>query len=169
LHEVLATCDKHLLSHGGHAMAAGLRIAAKDVDAFTDAFLAQAARRLTASDMIPRLDIDEEIDLELLQSDVVEAIHRMAPFGIGNPRPLLATQPVELVDAPRVVGQGGQHLQFTVRQGRTHRKAIAFGRGQHADELAEHRRLRLAFEPIINEWNGQRSVELKVVDWKWAE
>ena len=169
LHEVLAECGQHLVSHGGHAMAAGLRITAECVGSFTDAFLATAARRLTAADMLPRLDIDEEIELEQMQSDVVDQIRRMAPFGPGNPRPTLAAGPVDLVDEPRAVGQGGQHLQFSVRQGGTYRKAIAFGRGQHLAELAEHRRLRLAFEPIINEWNGQRKVELKVVDWQWAE
>lgn len=62
----------------------------------------------------------------------------------------------------------GAHLQFTVRQQAAHRKAIAFGQGARAGELAEHRRLRIAFEPILNEWNGQRKVELKVIDWKPA-
>ena len=73
---------------------------------------------------------------------------------------------VELVDAPRVVGRGGAHLQFTVRQQNAYRKAIAFGQGAHAAHLAEHRHVRLAFEPLINEWNGQRKAELKVIDWK---
>ena len=80
------------------------------------------------------------------------------------------------VDMPRAVGGAGQHLQFTVRQPLTRegradnsfRKAIAFNRGTHATELAERRRIRLAFEPILNEWNGQRKVELKVVDWKYV-
>ena len=45
-------------------------------------------------------------------------------------------------------------------------RSIAFGAGPQAAELAEQRRLRLAFEPIINEWNNQRKVELKVIDWQ---
>jgi hypothetical protein len=39
---------------------------------------------------------------------------------------------------------------------------------RHA-ELADHHRLRLAFEPLINDWNNQRRVELRVLDWKWAD
>ena len=119
--------------------------------------------------MRPKLHLDDEVALEELTTEVVGAILRLAPFGTDNPRPRLATTTVELVDQPRVVGQNGAHLNFTVRQQNTYRKAIAFGCGSQAAELAEHRRLRVAFEPIMNEWNGQRKVELKVLDWKPAE
>lgn len=169
LHEVLACCGEHLLSHGGHAMAAGVRVAADRVDAFTEAFLAEAARRLTPKDLCPRLYLDDEVELTDLTIDVVDALQRMAPHGTGNPAPRLATGVVELAEPPRVVGKAGNHLQMMVRQGREHRKAIAFNRGDQAEQVNEVRRLRLAFEPIINEWNGRRSVELKVVDWKFGD
>jgi single-stranded-DNA-specific exonuclease len=169
LHEVLACCGQHLLSHGGHAMAAGVRLTADHVDAFSEAFLAEAGRRLTPKDLRPRLHLDDEVDLADLTIDIVETLQRMAPHGTGNPAPRLATPLLELAEPPRIVGKSGNHLQMTVRQGREYRKAIAFGRGEHAERVNEHRRLRLAFEPIINEWNGRRSVELKVVDWKLGE
>jgi single-stranded-DNA-specific exonuclease len=166
LHEVLEACGQHLLSHGGHAMAAGLKLRADQVEPFTAAFLAEAARRLTPRDLRPKLHLDDEVELRQLTTDVVESLQRLAPHGPGNAAPRLATTAVELADAPRVVGRAGSHLQFTVRQGADYRKAIAFGCGMHAGELAERRRLRLAFEPLINEWNGRRSVELRVIDWK---
>jgi single-stranded-DNA-specific exonuclease len=169
LHEVLACCGEHLLSHGGHAMAAGVRLTADRVDAFTEAFLAEAARRLTPRDLRPRLRLDDEVELSDLTIEVVEMLQRMAPHGTGNPAPRLATSTLELAEPPRVVGKAGNHLQMTVRQGREYRKAIAFGRGEHAERVNEQRQLRLAFEPIINEWNGRRSVELKVVDWKLGQ
>ena len=169
LHEVLQSCDAHLQSHGGHAMAAGVRLAAEQVEPFTRAFLAEAGRRLTPKDLRPKLHLDDEVELSALTTDVVESLQRMAPHGPGNRTPRLATTEIELVDAPRVVGKAANHLQFTVRQGSDYRKAIAFGFGAYADTLAEHTRLRVAFEPIINEWNGRRSVELKVIDWKLGE
>lgn len=168
LHEVLDCCKPHLLSHGGHAMAAGVRIAADQVEPFTHAFLAEAARRLTPTDLTPKLHLDDEVLLNDLTADVVTTLDKLAPFGIGNPRPRLATGEVELVDAPRAVGKSGNHLQFTVRQGSVYRKAVAFNAGEQLQALSEARKLRLAFEPLINEWNGQRKVELKVVDWKPA-
>lgn len=168
LNEVLADCAEHLLSCGGHAMAAGLRIAADRVEPFTEAFLHQAEQRLTPADLIPKLRLDAEVQLGELTLDLVAALHRMAPFGIGNPKPRLAVGPVELAEEPRVVGQGGKHLQFTVRQDGVFRKAIAFGRGDEIDNILDHRQLQIAFEPLINEWNGRKSVELRVIDWRPA-
>ena len=169
LHEVLTECEEHLISHGGHAMAAGVKIKPDQVAAFTDAFLAQAAQRLTSADLVPKLHLDDEVALGDLTPELVDAIQRMGPFGVGNRKVKLATRRVELVEQPRAVGQGAQHLQFTVREDRIYRKAIAFGRGSRIDELRDHPTLRLAFEPIINEWNGRRNVDLKVADWKWDE
>jgi single-stranded-DNA-specific exonuclease len=166
LHEVLESCSQHLISHGGHAMAAGLRLKAEDVDAFTDAFLAEAARRLTLQDLCPKLHLDDEVPLGELVVPAVELLQRLAPFGPDNPRVRLATTPVTLVGAPRAVGTNGQHLQFSVQQGREQRKAIAFGRGRDAAALADCPQLRVAFEPLINEFNGQRRVELRVLDWQ---
>lgn len=168
LHEVLTACREHLLSFGGHAMAAGVRIAADQLDAFTAAFLAEAANRLTPADLRPRLHLDDEVTLGELSTELVDAVLRLAPFGPGNERPCLATQTVELADTPRVVGQNGNHLQLRVRQAGVYRKAIAFGFGAQAERIAEHTHLRLAFEPLVNEWNGRRSVELQVIDWKPA-
>ena len=166
LHQALEKCGQHLISHGGHAMAAGVKLRTEQVEGFTQAFLAEAGRRLTPRDLRPKLYLDDEVTLAEVTTDVVEALQRMAPFGPGNPAPRLATGVVDLAEAPRVVGSAGNHLQLTIRQGSTYRKAIAFGYGRRANELAEQRQLRLAFEPIINEWQGRRSVELRVIDWK---
>ncbi len=169
LHEVLAECSEALESFGGHAMAAGVRLHESQVPRFTELFQQQAARRLTPADLKPRLRLDAEIELARLTTELVEGIRRLAPFSIGNPRPKLATAPVELVEPPRAVGRNGSHLAFVVRDGRTVRRAIAFGRGSLAGWLAEQRRVRLAFEPMINEFNGRRRVELRVLDFKAAE
>jgi len=149
-------------------MAAGVKVRADRIEAFTEAFLAQAAQRLTPVDLRPKLHLDDEITLDELTPEVVLDLQRLAPFGEGNPRPKLATSVVELAEPPRAVGRGAAHLQFTVRQNGAYRKAIAFGRGPEADWLAEQGRIRLAFEPILNEWNGQRKVELKTIDWQSA-
>ncbi len=174
LHEALAACADHLISSGGHAMAAGLRVRRDRIDAFADAFQAEAAQRLTQRDLLPKLMLDDEVRLSELLPESVEAMHRLGPFGAGNPRPRLATAEVELSAPPRVVGKGN-HIQLFVRENGGAsgaggiRKAIAFNAGRFAPEFNDHQRMRLAFEPILNEWNGRRSVELRVLDWKWCD
>jgi len=165
LHEALECCGEHLLSHGGHAMAAGLRIAAERVEAFRAAFERRAADLLTAADLERRVRIDEIVPLAQVDLELLEALRRMAPFGPGNPRPCLCVEGVQLVGLPTRIGAGGAHLAFTVRDGDTHRRAIEFGGAARFEELADAPRIRVAFEPTLNEWNGRRSAELRVVDW----
>jgi single-stranded-DNA-specific exonuclease len=164
LHKALHECGEHLVSYGGHAMAAGLRIAADRVAAFTAAFIGRANQTLTAADLKPTLHLDAEASLTELSEPVVEAILGLGPFGVDNPKPKFATGWIELVGSPRPVGQDGDHLQFTVRERQCVRKAIAFRQAQRAKALTDARRCRLAFEPIINEFAGRRAVELQVVD-----
>lgn len=165
LHEALQACAAHLIGFGGHAMAAGVRVESANMDAFTAAFQAEAAQRLTAADLRPKLRLDDEAPLRELSVSAVTALRRMAPFGPGNARPRFASAPLELAEPPKVVGNG-KHLALVVREGGTVRRAIAFGRGPDAAALEECARLRLAFEPQVSVWQGRERVELKVVDWK---
>jgi single-stranded-DNA-specific exonuclease len=167
MHEALAACGHHLISHGGHAMAGGLKIRADAVAEFAGAFVALANNSLSGSALRARLNIDGEVDLHELDETTVAALLRLGPFGEGNPSPVLATDWVDLGADPRCVGKSGEHLQLTVRQNGSMLKGIAFGAAEHLSSLKDHRRCRLAFAPIINEFKGRRSVELQVVDFKF--
>jgi single-stranded-DNA-specific exonuclease len=169
LHEALAACSEHLLAHGGHARAAGLRIKAECVAAFTEAFVRYAGNCLSGTACRPKLKIDATARLMELDDPTVAAILGLGPFGEGNPQPLLASEWLDLVEEPRCVGKSGEHVQLVLRDGDVTRKAIAFGAADHVPALQEHRRCRVAFEPIINEFNGRRRVELQVVDFKFPE
>ncbi len=169
MYQALERCADHLIGFGGHAMAAGLRIKADAVSAFTEAFIAHANNTLTALDLMPKVRLEGEVGLDEFTEPVVADLQRLGPFGQANPKPKWATNWVELAGEPRIVGKSGDHLQLTVRDGRTIRKAIAFGRADCEQLLRDHRRCRLAFEPIVNEFNGARTVELQVVDFQWPQ
>lgn len=167
LHEALGACREHLLTYGGHAMAAGLRIEAGRVDAFREALAARAGSLLTPQDMRQKLAIDDVASLGHLDEPLVADMGRLEPFGAGNPSPLLATEMLELAAEPRAVGNGEKHLQVTLRDGRRQCKGIAFGQANLRPQLLDHRRCRVAFRPIINEWNGRRSVEMQISDFQF--
>lgn len=169
LHAALAASGKLLTSFGGHAMAAGLRIAEANVDAFTEAFVATANNRITHEDLVPKIRLDAEISLSALSLQVVESVSALGPFGNGNPKPKLATQWLELAEEPRLVGRDSAHLSARFREGGVQIKSIGFGLGEQIEALKNHRRCRVAFEPIINEWNGRRTVEMQVLDMKFPE
>jgi single-stranded-DNA-specific exonuclease len=167
LHQALAACGRHLISHGGHAAAAGLKIEESKLEAFRADFCEHVAGEMSQEDRIAEVQIDAEATLSQLTLKTLEQIEKLAPFGNANPRPVLCASGVTLADAPRRMGNGERHLSVRVRQHGVTVRGVAFGQGEAADELARMEApLDLAFRPVINEFNGRRNVEMHLVDWR---
>jgi len=164
IHAAFTACAGHLTTYGGHAMAAGLRLATERVEAFRDDLVAVANAALGVEDLTPVLDLEADLDLDELTPNLVEQIDRLAPFGRANPRPALRVRAAQLANPPRTVGSGGKHLTLMVRQGRATVRGIAFNRGEFARRLWQGQTLDLAVRPKLNRFNGRTSVELEVVD-----
>jgi single-stranded-DNA-specific exonuclease len=167
LHEGLSACSELLNAFGGHSHAAGLEVARDRVPALKRRINEYARGVLKAEDMVPRMSVDMEVTLDQMTRDVVKEVHLLEPHGYGNPSPVMATSNLRLAGEPRIIGKTGEHLSFYVLQGgKGSLKAIAFGMADRYEELALNRRrpFSLAFEPIINEWQGRESVELQVRD-----
>jgi single-stranded-DNA-specific exonuclease len=160
----LGRCSEHLAQFGGHPMAAGLRIDPNKIPAFVEAFVSVANNAITGADLRLKLRIDAEVELSVLNMSTAEALVGMGPFGSGNPSPRLATGWVDLASEPRCVGKTQKHVQATFSDGGSILKAIAFGQADKIDLLKKHRRCRVAFKPIINDFNGRRTVEMEVLD-----
>lgn len=170
LHEALTASSEHLLSHGGHAKAAGLKIRESNLDVFRADFCEHVAGVVSEEDRIPEVCIDAEAPLSQLTLATVQQIEQLAPFGQGNPRPILCASGVDLAEPPRRIGRGERHMSLKVRQHGVTLRAMAFGQGEAADELAKiGAPLDIAFKPVINEFRGRRSVEMHLVDWRVAE
>jgi single-stranded-DNA-specific exonuclease len=165
LHEALHTCREHLVSHGGHAAAAGFRIHHDAVERFRERFCAHAAQHFGARPPGPRLVIDAEVPLSALTPGLVEALAQLEPYGAGNVQPLFLAGGLQVTGEPRKVGGGERHLSFRVRQMERDVRVIAFGMADRAEELmADGGRCCLVFTPRINEWQGRRTVELEARD-----
>ena len=170
LHAALEACSQHLISHGGHAAAAGLRIEERQLDDFRAEFCEYAAREITGAQRTAELRIDAEAPLSAFTMEAVGQMEQLAPFGKGNDRPLLCTSGVNLTEPPRAIGSGGRHLAMRLVQHGVAFRTVAFGGGQWADELtATEEPLDVAFRPVVNTFRGRRTVELHLVDWKRSE
>lgn len=167
LHAALEACSQHLLAHGGHAAAAGLKIEPSKVDAFRADFCEHAAIEIDHAQRTAELWIDAEVPLGSLSLQVVEQIERMSPFGQGNRRPLFCASSVQLAEPPKPMGEGGRHLSFRLQQGQTGIRGVAFGAAEWLEELQKHDGpVDIAFRPVINEFRGNRKVELQLTDWR---
>ncbi|HEY1379236.1 MAG TPA: single-stranded-DNA-specific exonuclease RecJ [Gemmataceae bacterium] len=168
LHEALAHCGEHLVSHGGHAAAAGFRVHPDRIDALREQFRDYAARHFPAGGPpAPTLVLDAEVPLSALTPGLLSQIDKLEPYGAQNPRPKFLAADLEVVGEPRRIGGGERHLTFRVRQGTTAVRCIAWGMAERLDELmSRERRCCLAATPKVNEWNGYRAVELEVADFQ---
>ncbi len=167
LAHALDACGEFLETHGGHEMAAGLRLETSRLEDFRRAFSAHADSVLEPEMRSPQLRIDCLAELRELSPALIAELGRLGPFGQSNRRPLLACRDVKVLPGPRRVGKSADHLQFQVRQGDRVLKCIAFGCGDLADQLAGGGRVDLAFEPSLNEYNGYTNVQLEVKDFQF--
>ncbi|QDV22126.1 single-stranded-DNA-specific exonuclease RecJ [Aureliella helgolandensis] len=168
LHEALQQCQELLISGGGHAAAAGLKIEEANVAAFRSAFLEAVSEQGEAAGARPELSFDAEATFSHLDLATVSQIEQMGPFGMGNPRPVFCALGVALVEPPKPLGTTGRHLSVQLVQYDKKMRAVSFGT---ADEwLAELEQVQapidLAFRPVINEFRGFRKVEIHMVDWR---
>ena len=167
LHAALETCSEHLVSHGGHAAAAGLKIDEAKLDVFRGQFCEHAAGEISASARRAELRIDAEVSFSELTSGAVADIERLAPFGHSNPRPLLCTSNVTLGEPPKRIGRSERHLALRLVQHGVQLRAVAFGGGEWEGPLAEAGGpIAVAFRPFVNHFRGRKSVELQVCDWQ---
>lgn len=168
LHEALKACDDLLVGHGGHAMAAGARLRPEHLDAFRERFQAHAAKHFpTGGPPAPRLRLDAEVPLSALTWGLLRDLDKLEPYGAENVRPRFLAGGLEIVGEPRRIGVEERHLSFRVKQNGAAVRAVAWGMGPRLDELMSGgRRVCLAFTPKVNEWNGNKTIELEVSDFQ---
>lgn len=164
LSRALEACQEYLEAYGGHEMAAGLKVQSSRFEEFRQAFEGHAKSVLEPQMLVAELAIECQMELTQVNEGLVNDLKRLGPFGHGNRRPILCCRGVELARPARRVGKTGDHLQLLLRQGDAMIKGIAFGFGDLAEQLPAGRRVDLAVEPSINEYNGRSSVELEVKD-----
>ena len=161
----LRECSDLLVRHGGHAMAAGLSIQPAKIDAFRERLNGIARRTLTADRLCPTLKLDAEVAPHDLTLERLEELEQLQPTGQGNPPVQLALRRLSHQRPPQRVGKQQQHAKLWVTGGATTHEAVWWGAG---DAEVPSGRFDLAFSPQINDFNGRRSVQLRVLDWQVA-
>ncbi|TCD05529.1 single-stranded-DNA-specific exonuclease RecJ [Erythrobacteraceae bacterium CFH 75059] len=156
-----------LLAGGGHAMAAGMTVAAEGIPAFADFLEAQLAARVARSRASRALLLDLAVLPRGLNADLAERIDAAGPFGVGWPAPRVALGPVRILNASIV---GRDHVRFLAAgEDGARVKAVAFRAaetqwGQSLLHASAERRYWLAGRVSLDEWGARRSAELHVED-----
>lgn len=156
--------------YGGHAAAAGFTVRNENLPALERELRAIAAQqlapRIAAGELHPTLELDGELFLPAVDDNFFQMLEQLAPFGEANRLPVWLATNITVQDA-RPVGSNNAHLKLTLRdQSQRLWRAIAFRQGYRAMGLP--RQLDIAFTLTQNEWQGQRNLELQLVDFRPA-
>lgn len=163
--KAMEECKEHLARFGGHPQACGLTIIGDEqYQAFKERMEAIAARELKDADLRPAISAECEVAASQVTWELVDELERMEPFGEGNPRPLFLMRDL-LVSSVDVIGKTKAHARIGVR-GDTPKelKIIAFGHAETMKAYPPGSRIDAVVEIGVNQWNGNRSIQLRMVD-----
>ena len=175
----LKKIENYFFDLGGHPRAAGLSFSKKNLSKVQKA-LGQIGREINPRLLVPKLNIDAQVRFSDLNFTLWELLEKFSPFGLGNPQPLFSTPDV-IIGGVRRLGQNGAHLRLILDDLSTRReeKAVALWPAQESEavfdgvgfnmgnlDLKAGDQVAIAYHLSLNEWQGRRNLELKLVSLK---
>ncbi len=163
----LDECADLLVKHGGHAMAAGFTVLNDNIGVLRQELLRKAQASLGGRELKRRLPIDSEVNLADLSPALLAELELLEPTGHGNPQAAFLTRTLHVLHCRRV-GAEGRHLKLRLAgEGAAPIDAIGFGLGEWSRQMPS--RIDSVYHPEINEWNGRRSLQLRLLDIRPAQ
>ncbi|WP_099868525.1 single-stranded-DNA-specific exonuclease RecJ [Streptococcus suis] len=151
------------IAFGGHAGAAGMTLEVDKLEelalTLTDYIIENKLDLSSKSSLV----LDEELDLEELTLDTLKSFEKLAPYGMDNKKPVFYIRDFQ-VESARTMGQNNAHLKLRITKGAAGFDVVAFGKGNLALEFSQAKGLELAVTLSVNQWNGNTSLQLMLVD-----
>jgi single-stranded-DNA-specific exonuclease len=162
LYEAIHACKEYLLGYGGHFAAAGMTLELEQVDSFRTKFEEVVSSRINPELLIPEITIDAEISFRDITWPFYNIIQQMEPFGPDNLRPVFITRNVMDTGYSKIVKE--EHLRFSLRKDNISFTGIGFGMADKLPLLQMKKPVDIVYKIDENEWNGQKSLQLRVID-----
>lgn len=162
LYEAIHACREHLLGYGGHFAAAGMTLLPEKVNDFAAAFEQAVQDRIQPEQLIPEIIIDTPIHFESITPTLYSILTQMEPFGPDNMRPVFIAEKVYDTGFSKIVKE--QHIRFVVKQKNITFTGIGFNMANKFELLQHQQPLDLVFTLDENEWNGEKTIQLKMID-----
>ena len=158
----LTTLSDLLESYGGHELAAGFTITRNNIPEFRRQVCRLASEFYCDDTPRTSLDIDCAIPAELLTIKGIESLNVLEPCGSGCPKPVLMMKNM-IIDRIQQVGSG-RHMRLRLRSGHHAINAIYFSASPESTSIQLGDLVDIAFTPQVNEFRGERSVQMNVID-----
>lgn len=167
LYEAIHACREHLLGYGGHFAAAGMTLELSQVDAFREKFEEIVSNTIPPELLIPEIVIDAELQLKDIKQNFYDILDQMEPFGPENLRPVFIAKNVIDTGWSKIVKE--QHVRFSLKQDNVTISGIGFGMASSFHLLQQKKPLDIVFKVDENEWNGQRSLQMRMIDLRLSD
>lgn len=167
LYEAIHACREHLLGYGGHFAAAGLSMLPENVNLFAAAFEKNVTETITPELMVPEINIDAAVAFPEITQGLYSIIQQMEPYGPENMRPVFIAQHVTDTGYSKIVKE--LHVRFVLKQSNVTLTGIGFNMADKFYLLQMGKPLDVVFTIDENEWQGTKTLQLKVIDIRVAE
>lgn len=163
LYEALRECEEYLAQYGGHRYAAGLSILPEKIQPFREKFKKVSDKNLSMDDLVPKLLIDSELELDQINPELIRVMDLFAPFGPQNMRPVFLTRNLHVWGEPYVVGNN--HLRLRVKKAGPVFDCIGFGMGDMIKLFSmKGAHIDLVYVVETNFWNDTYKIQLRIKD-----
>ena len=162
LFSALSTLSHLLESYGGHELAAGFTISRQQIPAFRQSICALAREYYREDTPRTQLDCDCVIPPEVMTLPNVASLEKLEPCGNGCPKPVLVMKNLR-IERLGMVG-GGKHMRLRLQSGQYGFNAIYFSANPEITTVSQGDLVDVAFYPQINEFRGERSVQMSILD-----
>lgn len=165
--EFLRSHKDLFINVGGHPMAAGFTLVSEKLEILQITLEDKIQGLLTEEQLQKKVKIDLELSFNDVSEELSSCISTLAPFGMGNFEPTFVSRQV-LVREKRLLGKERKHLRLVLQGGELGKviEAVAFGMGDRIGEIHEEGYIDIAYTIGINEWNGNRRLQIKLKDFK---
>ena len=167
LYEAIYQCRDLLVAYGGHFAAAGLTLLPENLEPFIKRFDDVVSATIPDDLLIPEIVIDAEISFREIKENFYNIICRMEPFGPENMRPVFITKKCVDFGYSKVLKEA--HLKLVLKQDDTIMSGIGFNMADKFPLFANGTPVDIVYSVDENEWNGNKNLQLKIVDVRSSE
>lgn len=166
IYEALKKCDDLLIQYGGHFHAAGLEIDITNIDKFKKLFNEVAVKELTDEQLVPEIDVDEEITFEEIKDRLVKILSFFEPFGPGNSVPVFTTKKVQIVGEVKHAKYFTTLFKVKDDNGNIF-EAVFFNSNDYKPFIEDGKYCDICYNVEKSVWKGYEKIKLKVKDLKF--
>ena len=161
--KALTKIEKLLLRYGGHPQACGFSFTEDKLEEFSASIKKIAEEELKGKEFKPTLDIEIEIDFNDISWELVDLVDKFKPFGKDNEEPLFLSKNLILTNTKKV-GKDEKHWKLEFMKDNKKIRGIGFGLTDI--DLTVGNNVDIVYNLSINEWNGNRQIQLMIKDIK---